>query len=329
MLNYLMARRIDGYKEVCLSENNILLKACPGSGKTRTLTYKLAYTSLKYDFSKKTNVAITFTNRAADEIKKRIIDLDIKSNNIWAGTIHQFCLEHIIRPYSMFHKSLKKGYKIIDEYISKKYIDEIINQLGMEKIVGYNDPFDYDNVKTEYINRLLINREIDFDMILDKSIDLLSENTFIRKNISETIRSIFVDEYQDTNERQYLILKHIYQEQSSIQLFFVGDTDQAIYGTIGGIAKDKTTLEELYNTEFDFKSLSGCYRSSQKIIDYYRAFQIDSSEICSESSISNSDCKIVYDNFTHKDSLIEYITNIIMEELESGIEESEICILAP
>lgn len=88
-------------RQVCVNEGNILLKACPGSGKTRTLTYKLAYSVQKYITSKKLNIAITYTNRAADEIKERLEKIDIPEDKVWVGTIHQFCLEFIIRPYTM------------------------------------------------------------------------------------------------------------------------------------------------------------------------------------------------------------------------------------
>jgi len=90
----------DNQKMICMSDQNMILKACPGSGKTRTLTYRLAYMSLLHEPSRKLNIAITYTNRASDEIKKRLHHLDIRSDTIWAGTIHQFCLEFILRPYS-------------------------------------------------------------------------------------------------------------------------------------------------------------------------------------------------------------------------------------
>ena len=80
-------------KQVCTEEKNILLKACPGSGKTRTLTYKLAYLVQKYDSSQKLHFAITYTNRAADEIRDRLEKLDISCSKVWVGTIHQYCLE--------------------------------------------------------------------------------------------------------------------------------------------------------------------------------------------------------------------------------------------
>ena len=115
-------------KQVCIDEGNILLKACPGSGKTRTLTYKIAYLVEKYIDSKKLNIAITYTNRAADEIRERLEKVETPEDKVWVGTIHQFCLEFIFRPYTMYHKRLRKGYHIIDEYVTKQYIEEIIEE---------------------------------------------------------------------------------------------------------------------------------------------------------------------------------------------------------
>lgn len=88
--------------EVCLSNDDMLLMACPGSGKTRTITYRLAYMAEKFRDSKKWNIAITYTNRAAQEIDERLSRLDISLENVWTGTIHQFCMHFIIRPYAMY-----------------------------------------------------------------------------------------------------------------------------------------------------------------------------------------------------------------------------------
>ena len=135
-------------KQVCIDERNILLKACPGSGKTRTLTYKLAYLVQKYISSKKLNIAITYTNRAADEIRERLEKLETPEDKVWVGTIHQFCLEFVIRPYTMYHERLRKGYHIIDEYVTKQYIEEIIDELGID--IGYNKPFEYPEILEKY-----------------------------------------------------------------------------------------------------------------------------------------------------------------------------------
>ena len=138
-------------RQVCVNEGNILLKACPGSGKTRTLTYKLAYSVQKYITSKKLNIAITYTNRAADEIKERLEKIDIPEDKVWVGTIHQFCLEFIIRPYTMYNERLRKGYHIIDDYVTKQYTDEIIEELGID--IGYDKPFEYPEIFEKYQKR--------------------------------------------------------------------------------------------------------------------------------------------------------------------------------
>ena len=79
------------------NENSILLIACPGSGKTRTITYKIAYELSKLESNKQYIVAITYTNRAADEIKERIELLGVDTEQLWIGTIHSFCVEWILK----------------------------------------------------------------------------------------------------------------------------------------------------------------------------------------------------------------------------------------
>ena len=92
----------------CECLNNIILTACPGSGKTRTVSHRLAYLQGVYSTSRRLHLAITYTNRAADEILERIETLNIDADNIWAGTIHQFCMQFIIRPYAMYSDRLHK-----------------------------------------------------------------------------------------------------------------------------------------------------------------------------------------------------------------------------
>ena len=88
-------------KNACVCMENMLLTACPGSGKTRTVSYKLAFLVNQFQDSRKLHIAITYTNRAADEIMARLDAMDVTADNIWTGTIHQFCMEYIIRPDSM------------------------------------------------------------------------------------------------------------------------------------------------------------------------------------------------------------------------------------
>ena len=314
-------------RQVCIDEGNILLKACPGSGKTRTLTYKLAYLVEKYIASQKLNIAITYTNRAADEIKERLERIEISENKVWVGTIHQFCLEFIIRPYTMYHKRLRKGYHIIDEYVTKQYIEEIIEELGID--IGYSKPFEYPEILEKYQKKLLDEKEIDFNDILSISFDLISDKKFIAENISGIIRTILVDEYQDTNELQYKILSSIVRADKKIQVTFVGDTDQAIYGGLGGVAKTCDELQKEFGVKFLERKLDGCYRSTQRIVDYYSYFQLKGMKIQAVSDIKDEIGCLIYDNTINKSELFEKIACIVKNELSKGIPETEICIIAP
>lgn len=314
-------------RQVCIDEGNILLKACPGSGKTRTLTYKLAYLVEKYIASQKLNIAITYTNRAADEIKERLERIEISENKVWVGTIHQFCLEFIIRPYTMYHKRLRKGYHIIDEYVTKQYIEEIIEELGID--IGYSKPFEYPEILEKYQKKLLDEKEIDFNDILSISFDLISDKKFIAENISGIIRTILVDEYQDTNELQYKILSSIVKADKKIQVTFVGDTDQAIYGGLGGVAKTCDELQKEFGIKFFERKLDGCYRSTQRIVDYYSYFQLKGMKIQAVSDIKDEIGCLIYDNTINKSELFEKIACIVKDELSKGIPETEICIIAP
>ena len=314
-------------RKVCIEENNILLKACPGSGKTRTLTYKLAYLVEKYIDSHKLNIAITYTNRAADELKERLEKIDVPEDKVWVGTIHQFCLEFIIRPYTMYHERLKKGYHIIDEYVTNQYIDEIIDELGLD--IGYNKPFEYPEIVEEYQKKLLDEKEIDFTDILEIAYDLVNQHTFISENIAGIIRTILVDEYQDTNELQYKILSSIVRSNNEIQVTFVGDTNQAIYGGLGGVAKTCAELQKEFGVIFKERKLDGCYRTTQRIIDYYSNFQLQSTPIYAVSDIKDEIGCLVYNNSISSSALYEEIARIVKEELSRGVSDKEICIIAP
>ena len=181
--------------QICRSESNLLVKACPGSGKTRTITYKLAYRVEKNLSSIKKLIAITYTNRAADEITQRVEDLGIDTERIWAGTIHQFCLEWILKRYKMYTKSLNQGFKIIDERVQERYWTEIIKQ-SQSKLywrdinTSYNRQLhlvEQDEKKRKMIGQyhkiLQKNRELDFEQILVTSYNILKQHTFIASDI--------------------------------------------------------------------------------------------------------------------------------------------------
>lgn len=315
-------------RAICESEDNFILTACPGSGKTRVITHRLAYLAQKYAESSKLNIAITYTNRAASEIENRIEAMGVEATTIWTGTIHQFCMTFIIRPYAMYHSRLKHGYKIIDEYIKDTYGRKIAKELNI--FLNYWDnPFAFDDIVSKYKQKLQSNKEIDFDMILLYAKELITTNRFIAENISDIIRSIHVDEYQDTNEHQYDILSEIVKANNAINILFVGDVNQAIFGGLGGVAKSTSEIKLQFGIDFSEATLNLCYRSTQRLIDYYSVFEVSATGAESAADWKNEAGLIKYSYEIHKNNLVDRIVSIIEKQLEHGIPENEICIIAP
>jgi len=325
--------------EAVVESGNVLLTACPGSGKTRALTYKIAYELERLTSSKKIIIAVTFTNRAADEIKKRIRNLNADDTNLWAGTIHSFCLEWILRPYMCYMDEVKNGFSISDEYHSEKLISDLKTDYGLNFWDSVSTRYLPNGEKEETINRDLIDeyhetlsseKLIDFDQILHYSHKLISTYSKISETLKNMFQLICVDEYQDTQLLQYAILSKIMKGASgNCKMFMVGDSDQAIYGSLGGVAKSLDEIEEEFETTFINKELSGNYRSNQQIIDYYRNFQTSTIEIKAFGSNADESAKITFNKTVHKDELVECIVKIISDKLEAGIPEHEICVLAP
>lgn len=312
----------------CRTPKNVLLTACPGSGKTRTLTRRLAYQAAQNPVSERWNIAITFTNRAADEIASRLEEMDVDLSNIWTGTIHQFCMQFVIRPYSMYSPRLCKGYSIIDEHTQQEYYKSIAKDLKI-RLEPFADPLQIPAIVAAYETQLAENKEIDFEMILRFSDEILSRYAFIYENIASVINSFLIDEFQDTNERQYSIIAKIFRANRSINLMFVGDVNQAIYGSLGGVAKCKAELDALFDTTFTEMSLTGCYRSTQHVVDLYKNFEVSKTGVCAVSGIKDSAGTINYCNSCAKEDLASVIASIIRSELNSDIQADEICVLAP
>lgn len=326
-------------RDAVVETGNVLLTACPGSGKTRALTYKIAYELERLISSKKIIIAVTFTNRAADEIKKRIRNLNADDTNLWAGTIHSFCLEWILRPYMCYLDELKNGFSISDEYNTESIISELKNDYGLDFWVSIStrylpngdiEEIDNRELLDEYHEILESEKLIDFDQILHYSHKLILTYPKIAETFKNLFQLICVDEYQDTQKLQYAILSEIMKGASgNCNMFMVGDSDQAIYGSLGGVAKSLDEIQSEFDTEFINKELSGNYRSNQELIDYYRNFQTSNIEIEALGVNANETSIITYNKTVHKDVLVEHIVEIIKEKISDGILEHEICVLAP
>jgi DNA helicase II / ATP-dependent DNA helicase PcrA len=332
----------DQQKDAVLAEGHVLLTACPGSGKTRVLTHKVAHELQNISGQKKFVIALTFTNRAADEIKHRIVKMDIDLDQLWAGTIHSFCSEWILRPYAAYLDELKNGFVISDEYKSEELLSGLKASYGIDWWIpittrllsdgSFAEPVKrYHQVLQDYHDALREEKLIDFDLMLYYAFKLINTYPKIAKTLNNLFHLICVDEYQDTQQLQYAIFSKIINVPSSrTLLFLVGDKDQAIYDSFGGIAKSLEEIKiEFGNIAMDEKELSGNYRSSQRMIDYYRNYQTTSIEIESLSNYATENGIITYNTTIGKDDIYNYIASIIKSNIENGIPENEICVLAP
>jgi DNA helicase-2/ATP-dependent DNA helicase PcrA len=157
-----------------LHPGSVFLIACPGSGKTRTLTYKIAYELSKLTSHREFVLAITYTNRAANEIQERIEDMGVESGQLWISTIHSFCLEWIIKPYAIYLPDLAHGYSIIDLHDREVLLEHLCKPYKSQKVTFYDcdyyfTPTGYelccsDASKYIYIHSVLIEREFKFEV---------------------------------------------------------------------------------------------------------------------------------------------------------------------
>ncbi len=325
------------------ADGNVMICACPGSGKTRVLTRRIAYEITERLDNRKQHVcALTYTNRAADEIKSRIDTLNIDTRQLWAGTIHTFCLEWIIRPNSGLLEELKNGFTIVDEHFSIELMTEIKARFGLSSFDNVNTRFNkygycspgQGNVKLaleEFYTALKVRRKVNFDLILYYAYKILSEYPLVAKALSNIFKVICIDEYQDTQELQYDIICAISKAGGNqTKVYFVGDVNQAIYSTLGGVAKTSKEIEAEIEASIISLELLGNYRSSQRIIDYYRAFQVDELKIEAVGKNKDEKGKIVHNTSIDKINLENHIAALITHYIKDvGIKENEICVLAP
>ncbi|WP_437212576.1 UvrD-helicase domain-containing protein [Staphylococcus aureus] len=323
-------------------EENALVLACPGSGKTRVLTLKIAKELEKLAHRTDRIVALTFTNRAADEIDRRINTIGINISQLWTGTIHSFCLQWIIRPYGIYLLELQKSYSILDEFKAKELKDTFKSENGIPK----NDEFltridkygnyinkkeKYNNVAKSYHQHLLENNLIDFDLILYFSYYLITNYSQITKNLARFLKYFFIDEFQDTQDLQYAIVGEIIKASSgNCKIFLVGDPDQAIFSSLGGVVKTPPQISEYIGGYFVKElGLSKNYRSTQRLINLFSEFQSTGFVIEPGADHRDEEGIILFDKGIPKEDLVNRITEIIKEEIAKGVRPNDICILAP
>lgn len=322
---------------------DVYVSACPGSGKTRALTARIARGIQELPIRGGKVLAVTFTNRAADELRARIESHDAyESKKMWAGTIHSFALEWIIRPYAAFLEETRHGYAVIDEYEARKILKTLRVEFGVGPFDDVNTRIDKhglvenqspkaESVAQKYFQILKQRKKIDFDQVLYYAYSILIANPDIAEVIGSIFSVICIDEAQDISELQFSILSILYN--SSIikpKLFLVGDEDQAIYAGLGGVPKNARELGgQFEGSNFKTFAFKDNYRSTQRLVDYFSYFRSVTGGV-SKSLRKESKGVISFCNQTVPlPSLPRAIATIIRERLDSKIPANEICVIAP
>ena len=322
---------------------DVVVSACPGSGKTRVLTARVIRGVSELQSVQERVAALTFTNRAADEIQVRLDREGVPTDYLWAGTIHAFALEWILRPYAPYSETLRLGFSVEDEYFCNRLLREIRKQCGLDTYAEINTKYnrvgsvDNSNEATDaafklYNRELRHHKVIDYDEVLYLAYHLLADNPEIAANLGAIFRLFCVDEVQDIQDLQYGILSEIYRASPiHPQMFFVGDADQSIFESIGGLSKSPQEIaEEFGMLNLKYFELVGNYRSTQRIIDCYRLFRPNVAKIESRVNNPKEHGHISFENQTiHRDDLFKRIAELVRLALDSGVPEKEICIVAP
>lgn len=328
---------------------SIFLVACPGSGKTRTLTYKIAYELSRLPSDRQFVVAITYTHRAADEIRERIEGMGVDAARLWIGTIHAFCIEWIIKPYAIYHPELAHGYRIIDQHEREKLLEGLCKPYSAQRITFYDCDYYYAQdgyhlgcpdpgkhtslhaILAQYFEILGANRQIDFELILWYAYQLIERLPQISVLLAKLFSIVLVDEYQDTKQIQYLIIAAIIKAGAGAsRLFMVGDPNQAIYGSLGGYPIELSELKALTNIPIAKRALSRNYRSSDRIVTYFGNFNVYNTEIEAAGEHQGYPSLVTYDSAVTRDDLAEEIARMIRHNVEVlGVPPHEVCVLAP
>ncbi|MBV7274367.1 DNA helicase PcrA [Clostridiaceae bacterium UIB06] len=278
------------YDAVVTINGPILILAGAGSGKTRVLTHRIAHMIKDLNIYPSKVLAITFTNKAAGEMKERIRSLvgsDV--DNMWVSTFHSSCVRILRREIDKL--GYNKNFAIYDSYDQKVLIKqcmeelrindkditdkEIINKIGEQKdnLISpeqfkreNQQNFRMDKIADLYVlyqKKLKSNNALDFDDLIYKTVDLFKKNPDVLEFYQRKFQYIMVDEYQDTNKSQYELVKLLAAAHRNICV--VGDDDQCIYEWRGADIRNILDFEKDY-PEAKVIKLEQNYRSKGNIL---------------------------------------------------------------
>lgn len=333
------------------TEGVVLVTAGAGSGKTRLLTHRICYL-IERGVSPYNILAITFTNKATNEMKERIAQMC--DCHVWISTFHSMCVR-ILREHIDLIDGYDKNFSIIDEadkdkiikdllkkhqceedYKEKveKHLDNIKNKgLDIDEYFAEIKQYDrsanikiYERVCFEYEAFLRKNNSLDFDDLLNKTLFLLNNYKDVLNKYADRFEYILVDEFQDTNLVQYKLIKLLASKHKN--LFVVGDEDQCIYSWRGA------NFHNIFNLNKDFEDvktfkLERNYRSTKNILNLANNVIANNKERMKKNLWTEKDYgqgPVIYNAFDERDEAM-FIAKTIDDMLCEGYSYNDFAIL--
>ncbi|MBQ3495006.1 MAG: UvrD-helicase domain-containing protein [Clostridia bacterium] len=346
---------IDGLNEaqkqaLLQTEGAVLVSAGAGSGKTRLLTHRIAYLIQELGVKDDEIIAITFTNKAAREMKERVNSLLGYSNKVWVSTFHSMCAK-MLRENIHSLEGFSSSFSIYNDTDSEKLLKDILKQYGWEDdlkkyafhisncknknqevaeyVKYYSDEQKAENIVKvfdEYQQKLKECNALDFDDLLTKTYELLSTAPLVRQYYTNKFRYILVDEFQDTNAVQYDLIKLLSSVHGNV--FAVGDEDQCIYSWRGADFKNIIDFKSYFKNCKVFK-LEQNYRSTKSILQLAnKVIQNNSERLNKNLWTDNKEGRTVeyygqYDEQAEAESVVSKIIALV----KNGYKYSDIAIL--
>ena len=329
---------------VCAPEGHALVIAGAGSGKTRVLVHRIAWLIEVMDVSPHSILAITFTNKAANEMKTRIGTLlKQEAGGVWCGTFHATCR----RILSQHHKEagLIPNFTIMDSADQKRFVKRIVQRLNMdlkkfppEAAIGFINrqkeqgkrATDVDKTHDYMHNQLLkiyltyeeTAREehlLDFAELMLRAYELLTQNKAVSKHYAKKFRYILVDEFQDTNVLQCALIKALQGDEKKNYVMAVGDEDQSIYGWRGADISNILNFDKMFEKPQVFR-LERNYRSTQNILTAANALIAQNKDRLGKKLWSDKESNELIGFFRAPTDRLEaeFIIDTILEQFQAG-----------
>lgn len=334
---------------VCYEKGPLLVLAGAGTGKTRVITHRIAYLIKNCGVSPEKIMAVTFTNKASDEMRKRVYELVGRSaEDIWLGTFHSIALK-ILRIESA-NAGLKNGFSVMDQddrlsliknilrklnIDSKKYppkaylcmISDFKNSLNYaDKIPPISDYHMFSEVFDAYCNNMQFLNMVDFDDMVSLVVRMFRKNKTINEYYQMLFEHVLVDEYQDTNALQFIFLKLLTGTCGNICA--VGDDDQSIYGWRGADINNILDFEKHFeNTKViklttNYRSHNGILISANNLI---RNNQFRKGKDL--TAIKEIDGEVLINKFYDEQEEAKWVSSKISKLSSEGVSYKDIAIL--